>query len=99
MSGSPENSIPMSARMGIQPLTKRLQLLPRVPDFAYTQLVFRPEENVVVHSVGREFSGLLEPPQAFVVLLSREVCGVETDNDAHEAILHVWGRAEPIGDI
>ena len=53
---------------GHQPLTERLELLPRVPDFADTQVPFRPEANVVIEVRPEETQ--LQPPQAAGVLSS-----------------------------
>ena len=60
-----------------QPLTVRLELLPRVPNFADTQVPFRSEANVVLEAVRKRLdSSLPKQPVGFVVLLGCQGWGL-----------------------
>ena len=90
----------MSVSMGIScPPNASICSRDSLRDFADMQVSFGSEENVVLETVGmRPQSRLLKAPQAFVVLVGRQVRGVEAGNDAHDASLHAWGRADPTPD-
>src|SRR5262245_12816051 len=73
-----------------------LQLLSGFPDLAHPQFAVGAEETVHLEAVRvGPRSGCLEPPHRRVVLLAREACGVETNDDAHVPHLHTRGPAEP----
>jgi hypothetical protein len=65
-------------------LAKSLKPLPRVPDLADPEVAIRAEADVVLESVRRKFSDLLDSAYSLVVLLGRQRRRAKTDNDAHE---------------
>jgi hypothetical protein len=75
---------------GHELLTVRLELLAGTPNLADGQVVLRAEEDVEIKTGRIRLDPcLLHTPQAFVVLLLRDVRGTETHNDAHGAVLLV----------
>src|SRR5215216_872621 len=66
-----------------QLLTEGVELLPRFPDLADSEVVLVAKENVELATVRRPITGLRERVANGVVLLPRHVRGRKTDNDAH----------------
>ena len=87
MSGSLENSIPCPSRIGINTSPNASSCSWESQNLAHAHVSFRAEEDVVVETVRGPRSRVLEKLDALVVLLLRQVGGVEPNYDAHAAVL------------
>src|SRR5215216_1872234 len=80
-----------------QLLTEGVELLPRFPDLADSEVVLVAKENVELATVRWPITGVGERVANGVVLLPRHVRGWKADNDAHAGPPRRISRLYPVG--